>query len=95
MYSINKATNNLVITLGFDFISYNGYAYFKFYRRGREPTVTSDYARVRIDPELLTTFTLFATNLQINQQEAFLTEGNFIAPTFIQYNICDFGLKVL
>lgn len=43
-FSINKATDNLIITFGFDSISFNGYAHVKFYRLGREPFVTSDYA---------------------------------------------------
>ncbi|XP_063623063.1 uncharacterized protein LOC134795162 [Cydia splendana] len=137
-FYINKVTDNLVIAFFFDdvsIISNNTNA--KFYLRGREPEVHTDFASLdfretsvtmiipgiknlrldraeifsvnliapftagpRIglssDPEVVAMFLYLGTvGIPVEIFEEISTEGVFFATTYLQYNICDFGLKVL
>ncbi|XP_061717493.1 uncharacterized protein LOC133525221 [Cydia pomonella] len=47
------------------------------------------------DPEVVTMFAGTVANVPTDAQESLMTEGVFYILNFIQYNICDFGLKVI
>ncbi|XP_061717261.1 uncharacterized protein LOC133525055 [Cydia pomonella] len=137
-FYINKVTDNLVIAIYFDDVSIiSNNTNVKFYRRGREPEVHTDFASLdfrkttvtmiipglnnlrldraeiysesplvpfstgpRIglssDPEVVAMFLYLVTaGVPAETREAISTDGVFLGTTYLQYNICDFGLKVL
>ncbi|XP_063384350.1 uncharacterized protein LOC134670454 [Cydia fagiglandana] len=138
-FYIDKETDNLVIAVDFDQVTFGSQTlYLKYYLRGREPVVVQDAAgatfvqvsvtavipnlknlkldRAEIytyngepvppflagprlalstDPEVVTMFATAIANVPTDAQESLMTEGVFYILNFIQYNICDFGLKVI
>ncbi|XP_061717259.1 uncharacterized protein LOC133525053 [Cydia pomonella] len=137
-FYINKVTDNLIIAFYFDDVSIrSNNTNAKFYLRGREPEVHTDFASLdfrkttvtmiipglnnlrldraetftesplvpfsagpRIglssDPEVVSMFLYLVTaGVPVETREEISTEGVFLATTYLQYNICDFGLKVL
>ncbi|CAK1589036.1 unnamed protein product [Parnassius mnemosyne] len=46
------------------------------------------------DPAVSAALAEFDANTKIIIRESFLTDGPFYAATFIQWNICDFGLRI-
>ncbi|XP_069362093.1 fibrohexamerin-like [Maniola hyperantus] len=47
------------------------------------------------DPQVQETFVKYIENLSANQKEGLLIEETFYIGSFIQYNICDFGIELL
>ncbi|KAG7304798.1 hypothetical protein JYU34_010164 [Plutella xylostella] len=46
------------------------------------------------DPTIPARFAYFLANINVVAQEAFLTAGVFYGASYIQYDICDFGLRL-
>ncbi|CAH2055722.1 unnamed protein product, partial [Iphiclides podalirius] len=95
-FYVNRETDKLVLTIEFRGLSLNSsFAYFRFQRRSREPVVTGDAVTVVYQSVVSSALSEIDANLLLAVREVFLTDGTFYPATFIQWNICDFGLKVL
>lgn len=46
------------------------------------------------DPTIAARYAAFRANLYVSVQEAFLTNAPYYAGNFIQFVLCDFGIKL-
>ncbi|XP_045521218.1 uncharacterized protein LOC123712254 [Pieris brassicae] len=95
-FYVNRKTDQVVFAVEFrNVVFQTNNSYNIFYRRAKEPVVTNSYYIIRLNPVVQKVALALISNLPVNLREIVISEGPFLMANFIQYTLCDFGIKVI